>query len=140
MKYKYFLITALVFFIACDKTDESIIANETLIAGKWEQTEAYISAGGPQYWIDVENGDEFNFFENGTFSSNKFTECTDGYFSIIENELLLEYDCSEFSTEFENEQGFITYALEFYSDYFIVTPTSGPICTEGCSFKYQKTQ
>jgi len=140
MKFKYYFIVSLLFFIACDKTDEPIIANETLIAGKWKLTEASISAGGPQYWIDVENGEEIDFFENGTFSSNRFTECSNGNFSIIENELLLEYECTEFNTESENNEGIITYKLEFYSNYFILTPTSGTICTEGCSYKYQNKE
>ncbi|WP_405295506.1 hypothetical protein [Algibacter sp. Ld11] len=137
MKYKYYLIPILLFFIACDKTDEPITADEYLIAGKWEQTKAYISAGGPQFWVDVDNGEEIEFFENGTFSSNRFSECITGDFSIVENILFLKYNCTEFSTEAENEDGFITYKLEFFLDYFILTPTSGPICIEGCSSKYQ---
>ncbi|MEB8346792.1 hypothetical protein OO010_12090 [Flavobacteriaceae bacterium KMM 6898] len=139
MKVKYYLIAALLFFIACDKSkDEPITADESLMVGKWEQTEAFISAGGPQYWVDVENGEEIEFFENGTFSSNRFTKCRIGKFSIVENKLFLEYDCDGFDTQSENDEGFITYELEFSSNYFILTPTSGPICIEGCSYKYQK--
>lgn len=137
MKLKYYLISTLLFFMACDKTNEPINVDEYLIAGLWQKTEAYISAGGPQYWIDVENGEEIEFFENGTFISDRFDECNTGNYSIEDNELFLEYNCIGFNTDFENEEGFITYQLEFYSDYFILTPTSGPICTEGCSSKYQ---
>ena len=139
MKFKYYLIATLLFCIACDETmDEPITADESLIVGKWKQTEAYISAGGPQYWVDVENGEEIEFFKNGTFSSDRFIECSVGNFSIEENKLLLEYNCMGFSTQSENEEGFITYELEFHMNYFILTPTSGPICIEGCSYKYQK--
>lgn len=137
MKLKYYLISTLLFFIACDKTNEPINVDEYLIAGLWQKTEAYISSGGPQYWINVENGEEIEFFENGTFISDRFSECNTGNFSIEENELFLKYNCIGFNTDIENEKGFITYQLEFYSDYFILTPTSGPICIEGCSSKYQ---
>ncbi|ALJ03719.1 hypothetical protein APS56_00495 [Pseudalgibacter alginicilyticus] len=139
MKYKTYLITALFsIFFACDENmDELIIANETLIAGTWELTEAHISAGGPQYWIDIENGEEIEFFENGTFTSNRYLECTQGSFSIDENNLSLKYECDDFSSDSENEDGFITYNLKFYSHYFILTRTSGAICIEGCSSKYQ---
>ena len=138
MKFQYYLIATLLFFIACNETmDEPIPANKSLIVGKWKKTEAFISSGGPQYWVDVENGEEIEFFDNGTFSSNRFTECMVGNFSIKENKLLLEYNCNGFNTQLENEEGFITYELEFYSNYFILTPTSGPICIEGCSYKYQ---
>lgn len=138
MKFTYYLIISLLVFTACDESDELVTANQTLIAGKWKNTESFISSGGPQYWVDVENGMEIEFFENGIFSSNRFTECTDGNFSLLENELLLEYSCNDFDSGAENENGFITYNLEFYSSYFIITPTSGPICIEGCSYKFKR--
>lgn len=141
MKFNYFLIASLLFFIACDKDDIPIPADESLIVGKWKNTEAYISAGGPQYWIDVEDGVEIVFFEDSTFYSNRFTECTGGNFSIVENELLLEYSCDGFDSGFENEDGFIIYKLEFYSSYFNLTLKSGSFfCTEGCSSKFQKIE
>ena len=93
--------------------------------------------GGPKYWGDVENGEVIEFFENGTFSSDRFIECITGNFLMEENKLLIEYNCIGFNTDFENEEGLITFKLEFYSDYFILTPTSGQICIEGCSYKYQ---
>jgi len=106
--------------------------------GKWKLSEAFISAGGPQYWIDVENGEEIEFFENGIFNSDRFIECTTGSFSIEQNVLLLKYSCSEFNPISENESGLITYKLELHSNYFVLTPTSGPICIEGCSYRYLK--
>jgi hypothetical protein len=139
MKFIYYLTPTLLFFIACDKTtEEPIPAEASLIAGKWKQTNAYISSGGPQYWVDNDNGEEIVFFENGTFSSNRFTDCMTGNFSIEEDNLLLEYNCTGFIPDAQNKEGFITYKPELFSDYFILTPTSGPICIEGCSYKYQK--
>lgn len=137
MKYKYTLLAAVLFLISCDTYQSGPInADEMSIAGKWTLTEAYISSGGEPYWTDVESGEEITFFDDGRFTSNRFTECTTGNFSIAENELLLEYDCVGFDAVSENEEGLITYSLEFFTDYFIVTPTSGPICVEGCSYKY----
>ncbi len=137
-KLSILMILGVLLFTSCNNNDdESTIANESLIIGKWKQTEAYISSGGPQYWVDSENGEEIEFFEDGTFSSDRFTECSIGIFLTEEEKLILEYNCIEFNTDSENEEGFITYKLELYSDYFILTPTSGPICIEGCSYKYQ---
>lgn len=140
MKFTYYVvITFLLLAIACENAgNEPLHADESSMVGKWTLTEAYISAGGPQYWVDVENGEEIIFSENGTFSSNRYTECAKGNFSIEDKTLLLDYDCNGFSTESENEEGLLTFTLEFYSDYFILIPTSGPICIEGCSYKYQK--
>ena len=122
---------------SCGSDETNDIINSEL-TGAWKLTEAYISAGGPQYWVDVENGETLIFSENGTFNSDRFTECTTGTFSKEQNELFLKYNCNGFESELENEQGFITYDLTFESDSFIVTPTSGPICIEGCSYKYRK--
>ncbi|WP_405567270.1 lipocalin family protein [Polaribacter sp. Asnod6-C07] len=141
MKIKYYLIITLLFFVACNKTmDESIPVSTSLMVGKWKLTEAYISAGGPQYWVDVENGQELEFFDNETFYSDRFTECMDGKFSVEGSKLLLEYTCDGFDNEAENDEGLITYNLDFFTNYFILTPTSGPLCIEGCSYKYKKEQ
>ena len=118
-----------------DETNEII---DSELIGEWKLTEAYISAGGPQYWVDVEDGEEIVFFENRIFNSSRYSECTTGVFSLEQNKLLLQYNCDGFESQSENEEGFITYLLEFESDHFIATPISGPICIEGCSYKYQR--
>lgn len=139
MKLKYYLIIALIFSFGCNKTsDGPIITDATSISGKWKETEAFISAGGPQYWINVENGEEIEFLENETFTSDRFAECIGGNYSLAANELQLKYNCDGFNSESENEKGFITYKIEIFSNYFLLTPTSGPICIEGCSYKYEK--
>ena len=135
---KLIYIPILIFGLFSCSTDGKIEIFNSELTGEWKLTEAFISAGGPQYWVDVEDGEEFVFFDNGIFSSSKYSECTTGLFSIEQNKLLLDYNCKGFESMSENEDGFITYDLKFESDYFIATPTSGPICIEGCSYKYQK--
>ncbi|WP_289062523.1 hypothetical protein [uncultured Zobellia sp.] len=138
MKFQYYAVAILLLFIACDKTkDVPVPANESLIAGKWKQTEAYISDAGPHYWVTIENGEEISFSDDGSFTSNRFPDCNGGIYSIEEGTLLLNYDCDELDAELFNTEGFVTYNLEFYKSYFLLTPTSGPICIEGCSYKYQ---
>ena len=135
---KILYVFILVFsFYSCN-TDDQIDLKGSNLVGEWKLSEAYISAGGPQYWVDIENGEEIRFFRNGTFISDRFKECSTGFFSIKKEELVLTYSCSEFHPITENEEGFITYKLELSSNYFILTPTSGPICIEGCSYKYRK--
>ena len=133
---KYVYLPILIFGLLSCGSDDTNQTIDTELVGEWKLTEAYISAGGAQYWVDVENGEEFVFFENGQFNSNRFLECTDGVFSLEKNQLLLQYNCDGFESESENEDGFITYHLEFQANYFVATPTSGPICIEGCSYKY----
>lgn len=86
MKNLCSLLLLLFLLTACGKADDKPISpNANLLEGKWKQNEAFISAGGPQYWVDVENGEEIDFYSNGTFSSNRFTECSTGTFSLEEN-------------------------------------------------------
>lgn len=60
MKNPCSLLLLLSLLIACDKStaEKPIPPNANLIEGKWIQDEAFISDGGPQYWVDVDNGEE----------------------------------------------------------------------------------
>ncbi|MFT5231833.1 MAG: hypothetical protein ACI836_001018 [Saprospiraceae bacterium] len=137
VKLSLLIILGAMLFTRCINDDMPKMADASSILGNWKQTEAFISSGGPQYWVDIENGEEINFFEDRTFSSDRYSECSNGNFVIEENKLILEYSCLEFNPIAENEDGLITYDLELYNDNFILTPTSGPLCIEGCSYKYQ---
>ena len=53
-------------------------------------------------------------------------------------QLILEYTCDGFESGFENNDGFITSTIRFENDCFIASPSSGPICVEGCSSKFQR--
>lgn len=139
MKSKIIVLISLILLISCDTDgNEPIDANENSLIGEWKMTESYISDGGSKYWQDANNGETIQFYENKKFVSNRFNACDTGIFSIKENELALNYMCSEFNSESENEDGFITFTIDLYANYFILTPTSGPICVEGCSYKYEK--
>ena len=132
-------ILALLLIISCDKEpDQPVPASPSLIAGKWVEREAYISSGGPQYWVGVEDGEAIEFGENGTFTSSRYAECASGTYFLEGDQLMLLYHCDGFDPGQANENGFITYRLEFFSSYFILTPTSGPLCIEGCSYKYRR--
>ena len=111
---------------------------EYSIIGKWKLIESYISSGGPQYLVKIENGTELEFFENSTFLSNESSICSRGTFKIEFNELMLDYECNELG-DFENLDGFITYQITIERDSFSLIPTS-IICTEGCTYIYKKLE
>lgn len=139
MKANCTLLLVLLLAVACDKNaEEPIPPEQTLLSGRWMETEAFISNGGPQYWVDVEDGETLEFTADGTFTSDRYAECATGTYFLEGTELMLLYDCEGFEPASANENGFITYLLEFYPDYFIISPTSGPICIEGCSYKYRR--
>lgn len=143
---KYLLDLRLVLFLTlvlfnCESNDS--IASINSINGKWKLFEAYISAGGPQYLVKIENGEEFEFSSNakftsnGKFTSDKFEDCTEGTFSVKSESLISRYDCDGFQTGVENSNGEITYKISFESGYLVMVPTS-VICIEGCSYRYKK--
>ena len=137
MKKILFLFILVCGLSSCD-SDQSMEIPHSELIGEWKMTQAFISAGGPQYWVDVSNGEEFVFFDNGTFISTRYSECTTGFYLVNENKLILDYDCVDFISPAENKDGQITFNLELGKDSFIASPTSGPICIEGCSYKYQR--
>jgi len=121
---KFGIVSLLIITLfACSENDnvdeKEMVVDESHIMGSWKLVEANISAGGPQYLVKVENGEEFNFLSNGKFSSDKYDECADGNFSIESNELSLIYDCDGFTPQVENPDGTITYQINLSSDYFI---------------------
>ncbi|GHA51709.1 hypothetical protein GCM10007103_35190 [Salinimicrobium marinum] len=126
---------------SCSKNEEiserKDLTFDHSITGNWKLVEAYISSGGPQYWVDIENGEEFTFLSNGSFESNKFSECTTGDFLVESKELFLNYNCDGFTSGFETPEGAITYRFTFEDNYLILTPTS-VVCVEGCSYKYKR--
>lgn len=131
-----FFLGVLSVFTACDRNDDDDFDNDAFsIEGKWKLTEAYISDGGPQYWTDVEDGEEIEFQGNGNFSSDRYSECTTGAFLVDDGNLTLEYDCEGFETGTENDEGLITYKIDYGKNEILLTPTS-IACYEGCSYKY----
>ena len=125
---------------SCSKKDDTLVikdfsGKDEPIIGKWKLVEAFISDGGPQYWVNVENGEEITFTGDGLFSSNRFSECTKGDFSIELNELYLNYNCEGFTSGMENSEGLITCNIAFESNDLLLTPTS-LICIVGWNYKY----
>lgn len=122
---------------SCDESDTIALDSENPILGTWKMVEASSSIGGPQIIQQIEDGEEFIFKADGTFSTTRWQECTTGNFLITEDLLTLNYGCEGFKTGAENDRGALTYLIRFGSDSFILVPTS-VICTDGCSYTYKK--
>jgi len=141
MNRLFLILPILIFsvFNSCDKEDDlkGFDQDAFPIEGTWKLTAAYISAGGPQYWTDVKDGEVLNFLSNGSFSSDKFEECSTGSYSVEDGNLILEYDCDGFESGTENGEGQITFKIDYGKNAILLTPTS-ILCIEGCSYKYVK--
>lgn len=128
------LVIFMVFGItSCDKE----VAIETDLVGSWQLVENYYSPGGPGEWHDVEDGFEYTFSDDGSFTTDS-NSCGIGSYSFDGRVLTLEYSCAGFLTGRENDNNQITFGLVFQVNHLILTPTSGPICIEGCMEKYRR--
>ena len=124
--------------LACNNDDNGNMGpRNNSILGKWKLTAAYISSGGPQYWVDVEDGEEIEFLSDGSFTSTNYPGCTEDGYVFDGESLALHYDCEDMELVAENEEGLITFRIEFKNDGFLLSPTS-VICIEGCSYKYER--
>lgn len=137
--FKILLFSAFIFSLqGCTTDDKDDESNQSII-GAWQLTEASISAGGASEWNRVDDGETYQFFEDGSFTSTSFDDCSKGEF-ILENQILsLNYTCPNFETGLENEAGFITYEVKFENDGFLLIPKS-VVCVEGCAYKFTRTK
>lgn len=140
MTLKKNLILLVVFIIinSCNNFEEEIEPTNQSISGKWRLRGGFVSNGGPQYFVENDSNEIIDFFDNGKFQSNKYDKCTEGIFRLEEKKIFFKYECDNFIAQNENEDGFIVYKLELYTDYFLLRPFSGPFCIEGCSYKYER--
>tara|TARA_R110002049_G_scaffold308623_1_gene513176 strand:- start:549 stop:974 length:426 start_codon:yes stop_codon:yes gene_type:complete len=135
--FKISYLAVFIFFILGCTSNEQKANEDNFIYGKWKLVKAYISAGGPQYWVDVEDGGEYVFFSDRTFTSKSFLDCTNGDFEIESNELNLMYDCQEIKNQFQDSNGILSYDFSFKENFLLLTPTTLR-CIEGCSYKFKR--
>ncbi|QCX38170.1 lipocalin family protein [Aureibaculum algae] len=135
LKIGIFCLVVISFF-GCSNNDNEVNQEKSII-GTWQLVETYQSAGGPGNWSSVDNGYKYTFLDNRTFSSNRFSECTYGTYSIESNVLTLIYGCEGFTTGIENSAGVFIEKINFESKYLFINPTY-IFCVEGCAYKFKK--
>ena len=127
MKAIIFLSIFLLGLTSCSKDE-----NETppSISGSWKLTEIYSSDGGSNSgWHPVTNGYTYQFNSNGTFTSNRFSECNTGTYTLTSaNEVKLVYTCSSFPNSYIEKIKSLT------NSELILEPTYMN-CDEGCNVK-----
>ena len=138
MKNLILIFSILIIFINCANDDTN--KQENSIIGTWKLIETYGSDGGsnPQ-WSTITNGYSYTFNQSGNFTSNRFSECSEGKYSISGDDLILDYGCNGFTTSIENPEGTFIEKFIFERGNLILTPTY-LTCIEGCGYKFQKIE
>ena len=124
--------------IACSNSENQEINKLNRIVGTWQLTEIGLGDGrSSSSGTVIENGYKYTFNENGTFSSNRFDQCSEGSYSVSSNHLILDYNCKDFSTGIENPPGTFIEIFAFSEGFMFLSPTYMN-CDEGCYNKFKK--
>ena len=135
---KTFLILSCLALISCSNDEKVSQTNATLI-GNWQLIATYNSDGGSNNgWTTVQLGYAMKFNENGTFTSQKYAECTEGTYTISGNNLTLDYNCEGFTAGIESPAGTFVENMTFENGKLILNPMYMN-CDEGCGLKFEKT-
>ncbi|PCI34200.1 MAG: hypothetical protein COB60_06615 [Flavobacteriaceae bacterium] len=137
MKNLILLFSIILSFNSCSQNEEEKNSDNSIV-GTWKLIEVYSSDGGsnPQ-WKLVENGYIYTFKIDGTFTSNRFSECSIGKFELNNSNLTLRFDCNGFTTGIESPEGTFIENFNKKNNEIILKPTYLN-CIEGCGNKFQK--
>jgi hypothetical protein len=138
MKKTLFILSCLGMFISCSD-DEKANQNNAKLTGNWQLIAQYGSDGGSNNgWTPVQLGYSMKFNEDGTFTSQKYAECTEGTYAIAGDRLTLDYGCDGFSAGIESPAGTFVENVTFENGTMILNPVYMN-CDEGCGLKFEKT-
>ncbi|WP_116788162.1 lipocalin family protein [Flavobacterium psychrotrophum] len=136
---KTLLILSCLAIIGCSNDDKAKETTAASLIGNWQLTAQYGSDGGSNSgWVPVQMGYAMKFNENGTFTSQKYAECTEGTYTVSGNKLKLDYGCEGFTTGAESPAGIFVEEVSFENGSLILNPTYAT-CDEGCWVKFERT-
>lgn len=135
---KLVLILCVSFLAMSCSSDDTTQEENTTLVGTWQLVEIYLSDGeGSGGWNSIDDGYTYTFKSDSTFTSNRFSECTTGKYSVSATQLVLEYDCEDFTTEIESPEGTFIENFKMEDRFIFLTPAYLQ-CIEGCSYKFLK--
>ena len=140
MKNLVLILSILFSTVSCNKNNnnEDRTTDNSKIIGEWQLVEVYESDGGSiNQWNAVDNGYNYIFVSDGVFTSSRFTECTNGTYSVSDTTITLGYSCINFNTGIESPEGTFIENFSFDNDNLILVP-SYLNCAEGCGWKFSK--
>ena len=132
MKRLFFISILITVMMGCtDDSNEKIeyITGDGTLFGTWQQTETFYHNGANGGWTELSEGYSYTFNRDSTFTSNRFSECAYGTFSLSETELTLTFGCGNLDSYVET--------ILYREDHIILRPTYR-ICYEGCGEKFRK--
>ncbi|MFC7357503.1 lipocalin family protein [Jejudonia soesokkakensis] len=133
MKKLSLLLLLSIFIVSCASEDKTLEFTADNLIGTWKLVEAYADPGdGSGTYQPVTNGYTFTLNSDGTFTSERISECESGTYSIQENaKLVFQFDCENYSEIFVD-------TAKFDGSKLVTSPLSPIVCTDGCGNKFKK--
>ncbi|MFC6860346.1 lipocalin family protein [Zunongwangia atlantica] len=131
-----FCSSSLLILPSCDNEEREMYEVDRIV-GSWKLVEVYsVDASGHGEWTPAEYSYSYNFNEDGTFTSTRFSQCTTGNYSIYTDELALDFECT--STGMGIASASSTYIEEFdYEGNNVIFIPTYPACDQGCRLKFE---
>jgi hypothetical protein len=136
--YKYIttLILLSLLILSCsDNETEVIYSRDGTITGNWKVIQVFVPDIPAGAWGDITDNITYTFNADLTFSTNLYQECTTGTYSMANEELILDFDCPDFTAGIESPPGVFKEAIRFENGFLYFRPTY-LLCIEGC-FEYR---
>ncbi|WBL25752.1 lipocalin family protein [Zunongwangia sp. HGR-M22] len=119
--------------ISCDTQDYGMYEVDRIV-GSWKLVEIY---NDNNQWTPAENTYSYTFNEDGTFISTRFPQCTIGSYSIQDDEIYLDFDCTtNRMIGIASTSSTIVEELDYEDVNIIFTPAYSD-CDQGCRLKFK---
>ncbi len=109
------------------------------LLGLWQLEATFFGLSNGNQWNAIENGYIYQFKEDETFYSNKFSECSTGDYILTNNTLTLVYNCEDFSTALGDPPATFVEYYNFEDGFLLLSPAYLN-CDEGCLYKFKRLE
>lgn len=133
MKKLSLLLLFFILVVSCDSEDKTLEFTEANLTGTWKLVEAYADPGdGSGTFQPVSDGYSFSLNSDGTFTSERISECSSGTFSIKEKDkIIFNFKCPNYTETFVD-------TASFDGTMLVTSPLAPNRCFEGCGSKFKK--
>ncbi len=130
----FLLVFCMILSCQNDSTQRKIPLTANLLHGSWQLVETYISPGGETDWMEVENGDIFNFNGDGSFTrTNTFENKSNSAGTyVLEGDILKLVYIRDGKEEEEN------FSVQMFENTMTLSPAGPRFCIEPCLYRYKR--
>lgn len=126
-----FLLLVILFTAGCKKDKSTVDSSE--LTGRWQLIGQ--NFGLPDGHVNIENGYELTFRQDGTFFHGRYTTCPQGRYTRTDSTITFDYHCDDKSQLLSG--GIQEERFRLANNALYLTPTYLS-CAEGCVYVFKK--